>query len=114
MKRRGRRGAAKAASRPFATLLARATSLADVLPQLHQRAISMTNGVCSLLFEHNTRTGAMQATSGYGLDRLPTDPWRPASPEARMVADAFSRTSPTFVPNAEREMPKLAAFTPCG
>jgi PAS domain S-box-containing protein len=103
------RGAIKSTTRPFATLLARATSLADVLPQLHQRAISLTTGVCSLLFEHNARTGAMQATSGYGLDTLPTDPWMPASPEARVVSDAFSRKSPTFVPDAFREMPDLSA-----
>jgi PAS domain S-box-containing protein len=69
----------------------------------------MTTGVCSLLFEHNGRTGAMQATSGYGLDALPTDPWMPASPEARVVSEAFSRTSPTFVPDANREMPDLSA-----
>jgi PAS domain S-box-containing protein len=106
---RSGRGAPKPSARPFATLLARATSLADVLPQLHQRAISMTNGVCSLLFEHNGRTGAMQATSGYGLDTLPTDPWMPSPGEARVVADAFSRTSPTFVPNADREMPELSS-----
>jgi PAS domain S-box-containing protein len=106
---RNGRGSSKAASRPFATLLARATSLADVLPQLHQRAIALTHGVCSLLFEHNARTGAMQATSGYGLDALPTDPWMPASPEAHVVSDAFSRTSPTFVPDADRVMPELSA-----
>ena len=69
----------------------------------------MTTGVCSLLFEHNARTGAMQATSGYGLDALPTDPWMPAPPEARVVSEAFSRPSPTFVPNADREMPDLSA-----
>jgi PAS domain S-box-containing protein len=103
------RGASRTASRPFATLLARTTSLADVLPQLHQRAIALTSGVCSLLFEHNARTGAMQATSGYGLDALPTDPWMPAPPEARVVSDAFSQLSPTFVPDANREMPDLSA-----
>ena len=69
----------------------------------------MTNGVCSVLFEHNARTGAMQATSGYGLDTLPTDPWMPALPESAAVSDAFSQASPTFVPDAERQMPDLSA-----
>jgi PAS domain S-box-containing protein len=103
------RGAVKAAPRPFATLLARSRTLADLLPPLHQRAIAMTAGVCSLLFEHNARTGAMQPTSGYGLDARPADPWTPRPPEARLVSEAFSRTSATFVPDADRRMPELAA-----
>ena len=64
------------------TLLARATRWRRCCPSCISMCSTMTGGVCSLLFEHNPRTGAMQATSGYGLDALPTDPWMPAPPEA--------------------------------
>jgi PAS domain S-box-containing protein len=102
-------GAAEVASRPFATLLATSTSRAEVLPQLHQRALTASTGISSLLFEHHARTGAMQLMSGYGLDTQPANPWMPAPPEARLVSHAFSRPSPTFVPDADRRMPELSA-----
>jgi PAS domain S-box-containing protein len=58
---------------------------------------------------HNARTGAMHATSGYGLEAIPTDPWIPAPPETLLLKDAFSRSSPTLVTNAERQAPDLFA-----
>ena len=67
----------------------------DLLPQLHQHALDVTGGVCSLLFEHNPRNGVMQATSGYGLDALPHRPVDAgARRERRSCPDAFSRSAP--------------------
>ena len=64
------------------SLLARTPRLIDLLPHLHQHALDVTGGSCSLLFEHNPRNGVMQATSGFGLDELRTDPWMPGPAKA--------------------------------
>ena len=89
-------------------LLAGGSGLVDLLPQLHQHAIDVTGGACTLLFEHNPRNGSLHATSGYGLDELRTDPWIPGPDEAEVVSQAFSRRAPAFVADVGREMPDLA------
>ena len=80
-----------------------------MLPHLHQRALDVTGGSCSLLFQHNPRTGALQATSAFDLDVLKTDPWLPGPEEAAVIADAFARRVPTLVSDTTRQMPELAA-----
>ena len=80
-----------------------------MLPHLHQHAIDVTGGKCTLLLEHNPHTGVMQATSGFGLDVLRTDPWVPDSDEARVAEEAFVRRASTLVADAAREMPDLAS-----
>src|ERR1700681_1513145 len=99
---------APAPARPLATMLAHATSLTEVLPYLHRYAITAAGGSCSLLFEHNARSDAMQATSGYGLDALPTGLWIPSPPEAALISKALSRSTPTQASDAARHMPELA------
>jgi two-component system NtrC family sensor kinase len=94
---------------PLATLLAHSVRLTDVLPQLHQHALDVTGGTCSLLLENNPRNGVLQATSAYGLDELRTDPWLPLEKEAAVVLDAFAHHVPTLVPELHRDMPDLAA-----
>ncbi|MEO8257415.1 MAG: ATP-binding protein [Acidobacteriota bacterium] len=106
---RPQRDAAPEPSRSLLTLLATSTTLANVLPVLHQRAIEAAGGVCSVLFEPDARTGAMQPTSGRGPGAQPDGPWTPAATEARFVAAALSRTPPTFVLDADRRMPELSA-----
>ena len=90
------------------SLFAAGSRAIDLLPHLHQHAIEVTGGGCSLLFEHNPRNGSMQATSGYGLDELRTDPWIPGPDEAALVAQAFTRREATFVADVGRQMPDLA------
>ena len=102
-------GGAGAAAPALLALLAGAPSLIDLLPRLHQYAIEMTGGGCSLLFEHNPRNGALQATSGNGLEELRTDPWLPGPDEAALVAQTFARRGATFVTDLDRQMPDLAA-----
>jgi signal transduction histidine kinase len=97
------------ASRPLVSLLGHTPRLIDLLPHLHQHALAVTGGDCSLLFEHNPRNGELQATSGFGLDELRSDPWvPPAAGEAALVSDAFARRTPLFVAGADRQMPDLA------
>jgi PAS domain S-box-containing protein len=91
------------------SLLAHTRRLVDLLPPLHQRALSVTGGSRSLLFEHNPRNGAMQATSGFGVDELPSEPWVPAPDEAAVVSGAFARGEPVTVTDLPRRMPDLAS-----
>lgn len=100
-------GTADVAHEPVLSLLARATRLTDVLPRLHQHAVEATSGSCSLLFEYDPGSGVMQATSGFGLEELLTDPWMPGPPESALVADAFARRGPIWVADADRQMPDL-------
>src|SRR5690349_10940940 len=100
--------AADAALPALISVLIRAERLTDALPTLHQHALDVTNGSCSLLFEHNPRNAVMQATSGFGLDELRTDPWTPEPAEADIVTAAFRRRTATFVSNLEHQMPDLA------
>ncbi len=88
-------------------MLARASRLTEVLPHLHQHALDATQGTCSLLFEFDPGSGLMQATSGFGLEELVTDPWIPGPPESKLVSDAFARQGPMFVADADRQMPEL-------
>jgi len=93
---------------PLISLVARTPKLVDLLPRLHQYALDASGGSCSLLFEFNPRNGVLQATSGFGLDELCTDAWAPAPTEHALVNEAFSRRTPTLVPDLARQMPDLA------
>jgi signal transduction histidine kinase len=109
MPRETRNPASGTASRPLASLLAHSTTPNELLPHLHQHALDLTGGSRSLLFQHNPRTGALQATSGFGLDALKTDAWLPGPDEAAVVADAFARRMPTLIADTSRQTPDLAA-----
>jgi signal transduction histidine kinase len=97
----------RAAAPPLITLLARTERLIDLLPQLHQHALDATGGDCSLLFEFNPENSQMQATSGFGLEELKTDPWLPSGEEHVVVESAFGRNKPTLVSDLGRQMPQL-------
>jgi len=101
------RAAQGTAVRPLISLLAKSARLIDLLPHLHQQALDVAGGDCSLLFEFNPGNGVMQATSGSGLDELVTDPWNPGPEEGALVSDAFGHGTPTLVPDARRQMPDL-------
>jgi PAS domain S-box-containing protein len=96
------------AQRPLASLLAHSVKANDLLPHLHQHALDVTGGGCSLLFQHNPRTGSLQATSAFGLDALRTDAWAPTPEEGTVVAEAFTRRTPTLVVDGARQTPELA------
>src|SRR5947207_5505499 len=98
----------RTAPRSLVSLLARATRIIDVLPHLHQHAVDSTHGICSLLLEHNPRTGALQATSGFGLDTLSSDPVIAGPDERALVGAVFDRGAPVLVADADRQVPELA------
>src|SRR5947209_2305224 len=99
---------ARTVTPPVLSLLVHSARINDVLPHLHQEAIEATGGSCTLLFEQNPRNGALQATSGFGLDALPTEPLVAGADETALINDAFTRRTPTLVPDADRQMPELA------
>ncbi len=88
-------------------LLAGKSPATNILPPLHHHAIDGAGGQCSLLFEYNPRSGALHATSGYGLDELRADPWTPGSDEAALVTQAFTRRAAVLVTDLARQMPDL-------
>ncbi|HYM22120.1 MAG TPA: ATP-binding protein [Vicinamibacterales bacterium] len=84
-------------------LLAHAAAPTDLLPHLHQYALDATGGCSSLLFQFNPRNATLQATSGVGVDALPTGQWDPAG-----LLPAAAR-EPTLVADARVKIPDLAA-----
>ena len=72
--------------------------LSDLLPVLHHHAVSALQGRSSILFQF-TRTGeALQATSAFGVEHLPPNPW-----PARMVPSTlFKQDKPQFVADVSR------------
>jgi len=96
------------AQRPLASLLAHSLTANDLFPLLHQHALDVTDGSCSLLLQHNPRSGTLQATSALGLDALRTDPWLPGQEESSVVGDAFTRRAPALVADAAAHIPDLA------
>jgi PAS domain S-box-containing protein len=102
-------GTTGTAQRPIVSLLAHIDKPSDLVPHLHQHALDVTGGNCSLLFQHNPRNGVLQATSAFGLDVLRTDPWMPGPEESALVTSAFERHMPIFVSDADRQMPDLSA-----
>src|SRR4029079_6225324 len=97
------------ADRPLISLLAQTTRASDILPALHQHALEVNGGACSLLFQHNPRNALLHATSGFHLDALRTDAWSPGAEEAAVVAAAFDQRVPMLVADADRQTPDLAA-----
>lgn len=94
-------------TRTLLSLLARSSRPVDLLPRLHQHALEVTGGACSVLFEHNPRNGELQATSGFGLEELRPEPWAPTATEASIVNEAFAGNSPVFATEISRRMPEL-------
>src|SRR5579864_2903073 len=83
-------------------LLGHAAAPNDLLPHLHQHALDATGGRCSLLFQYNPRNGSLQATSGVGLDALPTGGWKPGE---AVVAQSFATREPFFIADARTRLP---------
>ena len=67
--------------------------LGDLLPVLHHHAVSVVQGRSSILFQFNRTGDALRATSAFGVDHLPHEPW-----PARQVPEAlFHNGRPLFV-----------------
>ena len=54
---------------------------AQLLPSLHEHAVTSVGGSCSILFQRQSRTTRFRAISCYGLDQPPTDEWPQSAAE---------------------------------
>src|SRR5262249_34695405 len=79
------------AARSAMSLVATVGRPGELLQHLHLQAVERVAGRSAILFRHNPRNGALQATSGFGLDSLRTDPWSPLGEEATIVESAFEK-----------------------
>ena len=72
--------------------------LGDLLPVLHHHAVSSVDGRSSILFQFNRSGDALQATSAFGVEHLPPDPWLAGTvPEA-----LFRDEKPQFAADVSR------------
>ena len=85
--------------------LTRSDRLAELLPALHQQAVAAVGGRASLLFQFDPDGQALQATSAYGTDRLPSESWTPAESP---VGEVFRDQRPVFVADVRSTAPMLA------
>ncbi len=75
--------------------------LSDLLPVLHHHAVSAVEGRSSILFQFARSGDTLQATSAFGVDHLPSDPWA-----AEVVPQALFRDEkPQFVLDISRFIP---------
>jgi PAS domain S-box-containing protein len=106
------RGAAE--RRPVARFAAVAQALtgsdrmAELLPLLHQHAVEAAGGSCSILFQFDPGGKRLRATSAFGVDALPLDPW-PADPaDARVPDIALGEKQPLVLADVGSSAPHLA------
>ena len=75
--------------------------LIDLLPVLHHHAVSAVEGRSSIIFQFARSGDTLQATSAFGVDRLPPDPW-----PARLIPEALFRDEkPRFIADISRVVP---------
>jgi PAS domain S-box-containing protein len=72
--------------------------LSELLPVLHNHAVSAIQGRGSILFQFSRTGEALWATSAFAVDHLPSDPW-----PVRQIPEAlFHDRDPLFVPDLRR------------
>jgi PAS domain S-box-containing protein len=72
--------------------------LTDLLPVLHHHAVSAVEGRSSIIFQFARSGETLEATSAFGVDHLPPDPW-----PARLIPEALFRDDkPRFIADISR------------
>ncbi|MEO5742491.1 MAG: PAS domain-containing protein, partial [Vicinamibacterales bacterium] len=72
--------------------------LSDLLPVLHHHAVAAVGGRSSMLFQFARGCDTLQATSAFGVERLPPDP----SPAELIPQALFRNGKPRFVADVSR------------
>jgi PAS domain S-box-containing protein len=72
--------------------------LSDLLPVLHHHAVSAVEGRSSILFQYVRSGDTLLATSAFGVDHLPPQPW----PARTVPATLFRDGKPQFVADVSR------------
>ncbi|MGE3955883.1 MAG: hypothetical protein AB7H96_04125 [Vicinamibacterales bacterium] len=89
------------------TLLAEGGGRTAALSFLHQRALQVAGATVSLLYEPHPANGRMQATSGAGVEALPTAAWEPSSGESAVLGRIFSGRHPVAMAGLAAELSSL-------
>lgn len=89
-------------------LLVRSDRLAELLPQLHLKAIEAANGERSVLLQLNPHDNSLHPTSGFGLDHLSTEDWTGSSSAAAGVDGIFEGERPVVIADLRQSFPLIA------
>jgi PAS domain S-box-containing protein len=89
-------------------LLVRSDRLADLLPQLHQKAVEVAGGQRSVLLQRHPNDRRLRATSAFGLDQLPGDDWAATAPEEARLDQIFRGDRPVLVTDLRQTLPSIA------
>jgi signal transduction histidine kinase len=94
------------AGRELLHVLTTTDRLSELLPVLHNHAVTAVGGRTAILFQFDRNGDWLQATSAYGVKALPTDPWRGDAFPAPIFQDAV----PLFIPDLQRSVPGLPEY----
>ncbi len=84
----------------LARVLARRSRLADLVPELHQHALAVVGGVCSVVLQRDPRSATLLSTSALPADGLTRDAWFAAEAEAVLAQELSASADPIVVPDA--------------
>jgi PAS domain-containing protein len=99
--------AARVGVHSLLSLLAEGRGRHAALSVLHERALHVTGGRTSVLFEPHPTTGHLHPTSGAGLDLLSVEPWVLEPGESALVSQAFTRRTAVAIRDLRDRIPRL-------
>ena len=97
------------AARDLLELLTTTDRLTELLPVLHTHAVAAVGGKAAILFQFDRERDWLQATSGFAVNELPTQPWRGHA----FPPPIFQDPAPLFVPDLQPAVPGLAEYLGC-
>ncbi len=93
------------ATPPFAT----SARLVDLLPDLHQHAVQLAEGTCSVLVQLTPRDDRLLASSATGVEELAAEPWLASSPGRRATERAWEEKNIIILNDLAEQVPELTA-----
>jgi signal transduction histidine kinase len=94
------------AARDLLELLTTSDRLSELLPALHTHAVAAVGGRAAILFQFDRQRDWLQATSGFAVSELPTQPWRGHA----FPPPIFQDPTPLFIPDLQHAVPGLAEY----
>jgi PAS domain S-box-containing protein len=94
------------AAKDMLELLTTTDRLSELLPVLHSHAVAAVGGQAAILFQFDRERDWLQATSGFAVKELPTQPWRGHA----FPPPIFQDPAPLFVPDLQPAVPGLAEY----
>ena len=82
--------------------------LGDLLPLLHQHAVDAIGGRTTIVFQFDPSGEWLQATSAFGIDQLPTEPWLASG--GLVPHPLFRDARPIFVADLARSVKGVAEY----